>query len=396
MRDEGRDATLWRPVPHSSFLIPLLSARYIGLVDSPSDSHFMRRALALAERGWGQTAPNPLVGAVVVRDGEVVGEGFHERFGEAHAEIVALREAGDRARGATVYVTLEPCAHHGKTPPCADALVAAGVARVVIALRDPNPVAAGGAARLAAAGIETTFGVEERGAAELNAPFVHAFRSPRPWVTLKLALSLDGAIATADGAPCWLTGDESRREVHRLRAGADAVAVGLRTALLDDPLLTVRDWPPPREAPRRVVFDRRALLPPGSRLARTARDVPTIVLAESPDPARAAVLERLGVEVLAAAGLAEGLAALRERGVRSLLVEGGAGLAGAMLDAGVVDRLIIFQAPVILGGGSLNAFGTLAPRAAGRLLRLEVLERREFGPDLKTVYALPAAPCSPD
>jgi len=356
----------------------------------------MRRALELAERGWGETAPNPMVGAVVVRDGEIVGEGWHARFGEAHAEVNALRAAGERARGATVYVSLEPCNHHGKTPPCVDALIAAGVRRVVMAARDPSPVAAGGAPRLAAAGVETLIGLEERDAVELNVPFFHAACSPRPWVTLKLALSLDGAIAAAGGAPCWLTGEESRREVHRMRAGADAVAVGLRTAVADDPLLTVRDWPAPRVVPRRVVFDRTASLPPGSRLARTAREFPTIVLAREPDAERAEALGRLAVEVVAAPDLSAGLVALRERGVRSLLVEGGARIAGALLDGGLVDRLVIFQAPLVLGAGALNAFAEVAPRRAADLGRLEVLERRPFGDDLKTVYAISRGPCSPD
>ena len=356
----------------------------------------MLRALQLAERGWGQTAPNPMVGAVVVRDGEVVGEGHHERFGEAHAEVVALRAAGERARGATVYVTLEPCAHHGKTPPCADALIAAGVSRVVIALRDPNPLAAGGAAKLEAAGIATTFGVEERPARELNAPFVHAFSSARPWVTLKLAVSVDAGIAAADRSPLWLTGDESRREVHRMRAGSDAVAVGRGTAAADDPELTVREWSAPRVEPRRVVFDRTASLSPRSRLARTARDLPTLVISEFPEADRAAALARLGVEVVTVPDLAAGLAALRERDVRSLLVEGGAGIAGALLGAGLVDRLVIFQAPVLLGAGALNAFGALARGPGGETRRLDVLERREFGPDLKTVYAIPATACSQD
>src|SRR5690349_13623797 len=228
-------------------------------------------ALMLARRGLGTAAPNPSVGAVIADEatGEVIARGVTQPGGRPHAETQALARAGERARGATVYVTLEPCAHHGKTPPCADALIAAGVKRVVIALRDPNPVAAGGAARLEAAGIATTFGVEERAARELNAPFVHAFSSTRPWVTLKLALSLDGAIAPADRAPLWLTGDESRREVHRMRAGSDAVAVGRGTAAADDPELTVREWNAPRVEPRRVVFDRSASLSPRSRLART-------------------------------------------------------------------------------------------------------------------------------
>jgi diaminohydroxyphosphoribosylaminopyrimidine deaminase/5-amino-6-(5-phosphoribosylamino)uracil reductase len=212
-------------------------------------------------------------------------------------------------------------------------------------------------------------------------------------VTLKLALSLDAAIAGPGRTPLWLTGPETRREVHRLRAGADAIAVGRGTLLADDPMLTVRDAPAPRVAPARVVFARTAALPPASRLVRTARETRTIVVAEQPDAERVARLTREGVDVVTAAGLEEGLVALRERGVRSLLVEGGATLAGALLDAGLVDRLIIFQAPLVLGAGALNAFSAVAPRGDPR--RLEVLERREFGADLKTVYAISRESCSP-
>ncbi|HET7456332.1 MAG TPA: bifunctional diaminohydroxyphosphoribosylaminopyrimidine deaminase/5-amino-6-(5-phosphoribosylamino)uracil reductase RibD [Gemmatimonadaceae bacterium] len=376
------------------------------------DAGHMRRALDLARRAWGQTSPNPMVGAVLVRDGAVVGEGFHARYGGPHAEAAALAAAGDAARGATAYVTLEPCAHWGKTPPCADALIAAGVARVVCAVADPHPIAAGGAARLRAAGIEVVVGVEQDPARELNAPFFHAVTtSGRPWVTLKLALSIDGAIAppssSAPGAgPVWLTGAESRREVHRLRAGADAVAVGLGTVIADDPSLTVRDWDSPRVAPRRVVFDRAARLPLSSALARTAGDVPVTVLADGSAlerdgdgaAARVAALRAAGIDVVIASGLADGLRALRESGVRSMLVEGGAGVAAALIDGGAVDRLIIFQAPVLLGAGALGAFSRLPTRAgAAAAPRLRVVERQAFGNDLMTVYALPGSDlCSPD
>ncbi|MGH7632905.1 MAG: bifunctional diaminohydroxyphosphoribosylaminopyrimidine deaminase/5-amino-6-(5-phosphoribosylamino)uracil reductase RibD, partial [Gemmatimonadaceae bacterium] len=212
----------------------------------------MRRALALARRGWGQTAPNPLVGAVIVRDGRTVGEGYHARYGAPHAEIMALRAAGEGARGATMFVTLEPCAHHGHTPPCADALLAAGIVRVVVAARDPNPVAAGGVERLQAAGVTVDVGLEGAVAQEMNAAFLHAFSAIRPWVTLKLAVSLDGAIADAAGRSRWITGERARRVVHRLRAQSDAIAVGIGTVLADDPALTVRDAPAPRVAPLRV------------------------------------------------------------------------------------------------------------------------------------------------
>src|SRR5687768_14841566 len=191
------------------------------------DLTHMRRALSLAHLGWGRTAPNPMVGAVVVRDDVVVGEGYHAEFGGPHAEVAALRQAGERARGATVYVTLEPCSHHGKTPPCTEALIAAGVARVVFAADDPNPRAAGGAARLRAAGIDAVGGLERMAACELNAPFFHAFRSSRPWIVLKLAISADGAIAGPSRERGWVTGPASREQVHRMRAGYDGIAVGL-------------------------------------------------------------------------------------------------------------------------------------------------------------------------
>jgi diaminohydroxyphosphoribosylaminopyrimidine deaminase/5-amino-6-(5-phosphoribosylamino)uracil reductase len=346
----------------------------------------MRRALLLARRGWGQTAPNPLVGAVVVRDGRVVGEGWHARFGEAHAEAMALRAAGAAARGADVYVTLEPCAHQGKTPPCADALIAAGVRRVVVAVADPNPEAAGGIAKLRAAGIEVVTGVLEAEAAELNAPFLFAHtRQDRPFVTLKLALSVDGAIAPADRTQVWLTGEGSRRHVHKLRAQVDAVLVGIGTALADDPDLTVRYGRRPRVVPRRLVLDRRARLPVTSRLARTVGKVPVEVLAEHPDPAHAAQLAAAGVVVRTAPDLASHLRALRESGVRHLLVEGGAGVAAALLRGRAVDRLIIFQAPVLLGAGALAGLGSFVPTAEGED-RWEVVERRAFGDDQMTIY----------
>jgi diaminohydroxyphosphoribosylaminopyrimidine deaminase/5-amino-6-(5-phosphoribosylamino)uracil reductase len=347
---------------------------------------WMRRALALAERGWGQTAPNPMVGAVVVRDGIAVGRGFHAKFGEAHAEVAALGEAGERARGADMFVTLEPCNHQGKTPPCVDALIAAGVKRVVAAVRDPGRESGGGAERLRAAGITVELGMEEAATRELNAPFFFAASgATRPWVTLKLAVSLDGGIAGAPdlpGAPRWLTGEAARKYVHRLRAGSDAIAVGIGTALADDPLLTVRHGRRPRVAPLRVVFDRSARLPLSSRLVKSARKVPTLVMTDQADVAAAGALEAKGVLVERAPDILGKLELLHRRGVRSLLVEGGSIVAGALLGAKAVDRLIIFQAPVLLGPGALPAFSGL-----GEFERLAVIERREFGEDLMTVYA---------
>ena len=359
----------------------------------------MRRALQLARRGWGQTAPNPLVGAVVVRDGRVVGEGWHARYGEAHAEVAALQAAGELARGATLYVTLEPCAHHGKTPPCSDAVLRAGIARVVIAVADPSPQAGGGARRLVEQGVRVDVGVERDAACELDAPFFFRFTpggGERPWVVLKLALSLDGAIADHTRRPGWLTNARSRRAVHRLRAGVDAVAVGIGTALADDPLLTVRAGVPPRRPPLRVVFDASARLPLDAALVRSAGETPSAVVTRDRAAPAAGALAAAGVSVLEAQDLRQGLRALKASGVESVLVEGGGAMAGALLRDDLVDRLIIFQAPVILGEGALPAFATAPAATSAAARRLRVVARRHFGDDLMTEYALHPLPCSPD
>jgi diaminohydroxyphosphoribosylaminopyrimidine deaminase/5-amino-6-(5-phosphoribosylamino)uracil reductase len=352
------------------------------------DAAQMAAALEAARRGWGQTAPNPMVGAVVVQGGQRAGIGWHARYGEAHAEVMALAKAGDAARGATMYVTLEPCTHHGKTPPCADAIIRAGISRVVVAARDPNPEAAGGIERLRAAGIQVDVGVLAAESCELNAPFCFSFASKRPWVTLKLALSADSAMADAARTKKWITGPASRAAVHMMRAGSDAVAVGLGTAIADDPMLDVRDAPAPRVPPARIVFDRGARLPLTSRLAQSARSAPVIILAEKPDASRRAALEEKGVEVLVTPTLEAGLQALRARGIRSLLVEGGAQVARSFLERALVDRLVIFQAPVVLGAQALRPFDGL-PAA-------RVVERRRLDDDTMTVFALRELPCSPD
>lgn len=348
----------------------------------PRDARFMRRALHLAERGRGRVEPNPMVGAVVVRDGEVVGEGWHREFGLAHAEVEALRSAGSRAAGATVYVTLEPCSHHGKTPPCTGALLQAGVARVVYACADPNPTAEGGGALLARAGVEVVAGVEEQPARDLNGRFFHAFSAAgaaRPWVELKLALSLDARIADAHGRSTWITGEEARHQVHRMRAGHAAVAVGAETALADDPQLTVRGEVQPRVAPTRVVFDRMLRLPPGSRLVATAREVPVWAVCGPAAPtAHRRRLEDAGVRVVEAEGLAPALGALRAAGLDSMLCEGGGRLASALLAAGLVDRLSLFYAPLLLGPAGRAGFTELpspdiAEAGRWRHLRSEVL-----------------------
>jgi diaminohydroxyphosphoribosylaminopyrimidine deaminase / 5-amino-6-(5-phosphoribosylamino)uracil reductase len=324
----------------------------------------MRRALDLAARALGDTNPNPMVGCVLVKGGRVVGEGFHHRAGEPHAEVLALRAAGRRARGATAYLNLEPCAHHGRTPPCAPALASAGLRRVVAAIRDPNPRVAGrGFRRLREAGIAVTRGVLAEEATRLNQPFLVSMRERRPFVLLKAATTLDGRIATAAGESKWITSAAQRRQARALRRRFDGVAVGIGTVLADDPMLL----PSPRvERPfHRIVFDSRLRLPPGSRLARSARRSPVWVLTRTADPRRRVRLERLGVVVipLPGRGRVSVAAALRElfaRGVRSLMVEGGSELLGSFLSARAFDQLVLFRAPLLLGGrGARPAFGGL-------------------------------------
>jgi diaminohydroxyphosphoribosylaminopyrimidine deaminase/5-amino-6-(5-phosphoribosylamino)uracil reductase len=341
----------------------------------------------LAPKGWGQVSPNPLVGALVMDEDTPVGAGYHARFGDPHAEVVALEKAGERAKGATMYVNLEPCNHHGKTPPCADAIIAAGIARVVVAVPDPNPAAAGGAQRLRAAGVRVDFGVCEDQARELNAAFLNSFVSDRPWVTLKLAVSLDGSIAPAGRSRTILTGGWSQTFVHRMRAANDAIAVGAVTALEDDPELTVRFDPRPRIPPMRIVFDRSARLSSQSKLVKTARQTPTLVVT-SETTSLPADLANAGVEALPAHDLGDALRKLKVRGINSLMVEGGAGLAASFIGGGFLDRLVIFQAPVILGSGSLNAFSGIAAQSASEAPRFRAISSAKLMNDVMTVYAV--------
>jgi diaminohydroxyphosphoribosylaminopyrimidine deaminase/5-amino-6-(5-phosphoribosylamino)uracil reductase len=343
----------------------------------------MARALDLAIRGWGRVQQDPLVGAVVLKGSEAVGEGWHAEYGDRHAETVALADAGERARGATLVVTLEPCAHHGKQPPCTDAIIRSGVTRVVAAMRDPNPIAAGGSERLQAAGIEVEVGPLADAAAVLNAVFLHGVRNPgRPFVALKLATTLDGRIADGFGRSRWISGEPAREYVQWLRAGFDAIAVGGRTARLDDPSLTVRGPVRPRSAPRRVVFDRAADLGPNLTLLRTAGETPTIVVvAPEADRTRVKRLEAAGALVVRAAQLAGALASLREQGIGSLLVEGGGQLAGALLGEGLVDRYYWVQAPLWLGDSGVPALAGLPARGLEQADRWHVVERKPLGED---------------
>jgi diaminohydroxyphosphoribosylaminopyrimidine deaminase / 5-amino-6-(5-phosphoribosylamino)uracil reductase len=345
----------------------------------------MERALALAWRGWGRVGRNPLVGAVVLRDGVVVGEGYHEAYGGPHAEVLALQAAGERARGADLVVGLEPCAHQGKTPPCTDAIAAAGVRRVVYAARDDDPAARGGAAVLARAGVEVQGGLLEAEARAQNAAFFHRFTaeaSGRPFVALKLAVSLDARIADRNGRSRWVSGEQARDFVQWLRAGFEAIAVGGGTARADDPSLTVRGAVRPVKPPLRVVLDRRAELPLEARLVRTAREAPTLALLGRDAPeAGAAALRAAGVMVATADGPTEALAELARRGVASVLVEGGGVVAGRMLEAGVVDRLYLVVAPLWLGEEGVSAFPGVTAPAIQDAVRWRTIERRALGDD---------------
>jgi diaminohydroxyphosphoribosylaminopyrimidine deaminase/5-amino-6-(5-phosphoribosylamino)uracil reductase len=358
---------------------------------SGDEARLMRRALALAERGRGLTSPNPMVGAVLASpDGEVLGEGHHERAGGPHAEVLALGAAGPRARGATLYVTLEPCAHQGRTPPCAPAVAAAGVARVVAALGDPNPLVAGrGFAALRGAGVAVEVGLLGEEAARQNRVFLTAQREGRPHVTLKAGMTLDGRIADAHGASRWITGPAARAHAHRLRSEADAVVVGIGTVERDDPELTVRlPHPWPRE-PWRVVLDTGARTPPGARLIRAGDPARALVAvgAEAPEP-RVAALRAARVTVVRVA-TREGhldvgalLAELYAREVRAVLVEGGGRVHGAFLDAGLVDRLAVFVAPLVLGGARATPVVGGVGRELKSAVRLGPLEVTAFGEDL--------------
>ncbi|MBA3340959.1 MAG: bifunctional diaminohydroxyphosphoribosylaminopyrimidine deaminase/5-amino-6-(5-phosphoribosylamino)uracil reductase RibD [Gemmatimonadaceae bacterium] len=354
------------------------------------DASRMASVVDLASRGWGRTAPNPMVGSEIFAGDEMVGSGYHREAGGRHAEIVALNEAGVQAAGATMYVSLEPCNHHGRTPPCTDAIIAAGISRVVAATRDPNPAAGGGAERLRAAGIAVEFGCGEVEARELNAPFFNSFESDRPWVTLKLALSLDGAIAGAERKREWLTGPPARRYVQYMRAGTDAIAVGIETAIADDPELTAKGTdqnPVPRVPPVRIVFDTSARLSSQSRLVQTARDIPTLLVTAATTKMPAG-LASAGVEALPAKDIGDALRKLRLRGITSLLVEGGAGLAAAFLAGDFVDRLVIFQAPLILGQGALGAFSGIASQTVERAPRFRVIRSHQLVDDIMTIYAM--------
>lgn len=318
----------------------------------------MKRALDLAAMALGRTSPNPVVGAVVVKDGEIVGEGYHQRAGTPHAEVHALRQAGAEARGATIYVTLEPCSHHGRTPPCANALIEAGIRRAVVATVDPNPLVAGrGLAILEEAGIETTVGVLQEQAIRLNQFFFKYIKTRRPYVTIKSAMTLDGKIATASGDSRWVSGEESRRVVHQMRNTYDAIMVGIGTVLKDDPLLNTRLDSVDSRDPVRVIVDSKLDLPLESQIVRTSPGQNTLVFCSShAEAARIEQLEQAGIEVIALPTenellpLEQLLDELGRRELCSLLVEGGAEINANLIENGLADKIYLFIAPKIVGG----------------------------------------------
>jgi diaminohydroxyphosphoribosylaminopyrimidine deaminase / 5-amino-6-(5-phosphoribosylamino)uracil reductase len=353
---------------------------------APMDERYMARALELAARGLWTTDPNPRVGCVIAADGRVLAEGWHERAGGPHAEAVALAAAGRDARGATAYVTLEPCCHHGRTPPCADALIAAGIGRVVYAMHDPNPrVRGGGIERLTASGVAVEGGVLELEARALNPGFISRMERGRPWVVVKLAASFDGDKALPGGESRWITGETARMDVQRLRARSSAVMTGSGTVLQDDPRLDVR-LPEATRQPLRVVLDSQLRIMPNARIVGPPGKL--LILCTTPDPGRAAALRAAGAEVVPVApasggvDLAAALALLAEREVNELLVECGAGLAGALLSAGLADELLLYLAPTLVGPDSSRLADLPTPVSMTERLECSIADQQDDGGEL--------------
>ena len=353
---------------------------------SAADHGYMAHAMRLAGRGLYSTTPNPRVGCVIVRDGNVVGEGWHQRAGEAHAEVHALQDAGAAARGATAYVTLEPCSHHGKTPPCADALIAAGVARVVAAMQDPNPQVAGrGLAMLAAVGMVAECGLLEAEARELNIGFISRMSRSRPWVRMKLAASLDGKTALVDGASQWITGEQARQDGHRWRARACALLSGIGTVRDDDPQLNVRGVDTPRQ-PLKVVVDSRLEISPAARVLDGGR----LLLATAAGAGeKFDVLRRLGADMVSLPNpegkvdLQALMIELGRRGINEVHVEGGFRLNGALLAAGLVDELLLYLAPCLVGDKARGMFDLPELASLDARRKLAVRDMRMLGSDLR-------------
>lgn len=351
-----------------------------------ADAAWMARALILAHRGVAQAHPNPMVGAVIVKNDHVVGEGFHTYESRHHAEIVALDRAQGDARGATLYVNLEPCCHTGRTGPCTQAIIQARVRRAVVAMKDPNPAVAGrGIRALQKAGIEVRVGVHEGEAKRLNESFAKWIRTKLPFVTLKTALTLDGRIAARAGSTTWITSPASREEVQRIRHASDALLTGIGTVLIDDPRMSDRTGLPRRKPLLRVILDSKLRMPLSSQIVKSAKNDVLIFTASSATSSKARALQRAGIEIVKVSSRSGGLdlrAILRELGRReilSLLIEAGARLNGAVLSAGIVDKMILFYAPRVLGGGVPMA--ELPSRALAKIPSLSNLSFRQFGPD---------------
>jgi diaminohydroxyphosphoribosylaminopyrimidine deaminase/5-amino-6-(5-phosphoribosylamino)uracil reductase len=359
------------------------------------DRTYMARALALAAKGLASAHPNPRVGCVIVRDGRVVAEGWHERAGGPHAEAVALASALDSVVGATAYVTLEPCNHHGRTPPCSEALINAGVVRVVYAVGDPDPrVNGGGARRLREAGVQVESGLMETEATDLNAGFIKRMRQGLPLVRLKLAMSLDGRTALSDGRSQWITGEAARRDVQYWRARSSAVLTGIGTVLADDPLLSVRPAEAGVRQPLRVVLDSNLRTPPGARLLEGAAAQGVWIFTASTDKSRSAALEARGARIEQAPGaaragsapqvaLAQVLASLGNAGVNELLVEAGATLAGALVQQQCVDELLLYVAPLVLGDRARGLLQLPEPQSLTQAPRFDLIESLPVGTDLR-------------
>jgi len=365
----------------------------------PEDEGYMRLALELAERARGMTSPNPMVGAVVVRDGEIVGKGYHPKAGLPHAESYALDEAGERSRGATLYVALEPCCHWGRTPPCTVRLIKAGVARVVAAMIDPDRRVSGkGVVELKNAGLEVEVGILEREAKKLNEAYVHWHKTGLPFIILKIASTLDGKIATAAGESKWLTSEESRSLVHSLRSQVDAVLVGIGTVLADDPKLTARiSRGEESRTPKRVILDTNARLPLSANLVEDGQAETIAVVSDLAPGSRIEALRRSGLEVIVIpAGqdgrvdLGEALKELGRREILSLLVEGGAKINSSFLKADRYNKIYWFLSPAIMGGDGLSAVDAVGTRRLKELKRLVIEDVKRVGPDI-LVESYPAA-----
>jgi diaminohydroxyphosphoribosylaminopyrimidine deaminase / 5-amino-6-(5-phosphoribosylamino)uracil reductase len=355
---------------------------------SAADRDFMRQALELARRGLYTTTPNPRVGAVIVKDGAVLGTGWHEKAGLPHAEVLALKAAGEHARGTTLYLNLEPCSHHGRTPPCADAIVAAGVKRVVAAMQDPNPKVAGsGFAKLRAAGIEVEQGLMEEEARELNIGFVARMTRGRPWVRMKIAASLDGRTALANGKSQWITGEAARADGHRWRARACAILTGHGTVRDDDPQLNVRGVDTPRQ-PLRIVVDSRFETPLSARVLKGGK---TLVAGAVNEAARIAALEKAGADTVVIPNdrgkveLFKLMEELARRELNEIHVEGGTKLNGSLLQAGVVDELLVYLAPCVIGDSGRGMFDLPELTELSRSTVLKIREFERVGEDLRIV-----------